>query len=220
MTIRASESVVWEKLSVPRIVAVSATLSIHVVAFALLMVPVSLPDRVAMPETVTNVVFPEPPKPDVLPDPVPLRPLAPATPIQPVRTQSPLQSATPSQDLPAGDVTTDSPTAIDSQANMADSLPGDNGLPTGGEVDASTRAQYPIKYPVSAIRDMASGVVWVLVSYDAAGTVTEARIHQSSRHRELDRAALVGVRKWKINPRQVQGQPVGGQSLIEVVFNL
>jgi protein TonB len=220
MDIRASESVVWEKLSVPRIVAVSATLSIHIVAFALLMVPVSLPDRVAIPETVTNVVFLEPPKPEILPEPVPLRPLAPATPIQPVRTQSPVQSATPSQDLPAGDVTTDSPTAIDSQANMADSLPGDNGLPTGGEVDASTRAQYPIKYPVSAIRDMASGVVWVLVSYDAAGTVTEARIHQSSRHRELDRAALVGVRKWKINPRQVQGQPVGGQSLVEVVFNL
>lgn len=220
MDIRASESVVWEKLSVPRIVAVSATLSIHIVAFALLMVPVSLPDRVAMPETVTNVVFPEPPKPEVLPEPVPLRPLAPATPIQPIRAQSPVQSATPSQDLPAGDVSTDSPTAIDSQVNMADSLPGDDGLPTGGEVDASTRAQCPIKYPVSAIRDMASGVVWVLVSYDAAGTVTEVRIHQSSRHRELDRAALVGVRKWKINPRQVQGQPVGGQSLVEVVFNL
>jgi protein TonB len=220
MEIHASESVAWEKLSVPRIVAVSATLSIHIVAFALLMVPVSLPDRVAIPETVTNVIFPEPPKPEVLPEPVPLRPVAPATPIQPVRTQSPVPSATPTLDLPAGEASTDSPTTIDGQISEADSLPGENSLPSGGEVDASTRAQYPITYPVSAIREMASGVVWVLVSYDAAGTVTEARIHQSSRHRDLDRAALLGVRKWKINPRQVQGQPVGGQSLVEVVFNL
>lgn len=220
MDSHASESVVWEKLSVPRIVAVSATLSIHIVAFALLMVPVSLPDRVAIPETVTNVIFPEPPKPEVLPEPVPLRPVAPATPIQPVRTQSPIPSATPTLDLPAGEASTDSPTTIDGQISEADSLPGENSLPSGGEVDASTRAQYPITYPVSAIREMASGVVWVLVSYDAAGTVTEARIHQSSRHRDLDRAALLGVRKWKINPRQVQGQPVGGQSLVEVVFNL
>ena len=37
---------------------------------------------------------------------------------------------------------------------------------------------------------------------------------------DLDRAALAGVRKWKINPGLVQGQPVGGEALVEVVFSL
>ena len=90
----------------------------------------------------------------------------------------------------------------------------------GGDVDASTRAQYPIKYPPAAARVGATGTVVIQVTYDANGTVLEASVHRSSRNRDLDRAALAGVRKWKINPGKKNGQPVGGSALVSVDFTM
>lgn len=220
MNARAADTVVWETLSVPRIAAVSATLCIHVVAFALLMMPVSMPDRPYLPETITNVDFLSPPKPEVKPEIIPLKPLAPSTPTAPQTQPHSTNSQRIDETAVSGEASTETATAIDIQASGSIDSNAGVGDVTGGDVDASTRAQFPIQYPATALRAMAVGVVWVKVSYDATGTVTEARIHQSSRHRDLDRAALTGVRKWKINPRQVQGQPVGGESLVEVVFNL
>jgi periplasmic protein TonB len=220
MNARAADTVVWETLSVPRIAAVSATLSIHVVAFALLMMPVSMPDRPYLPETITSVDFLDPPKPEVKPETIALKPLAPSTPLAPQTKPRSSDSQHIDETVISGEASTETATALDTQ--VSGTTDGDTAVDdvAGGDVDASTRAQFPIQYPVSALRAMAMGVVWVKVRYDATGTVTEARIHQSSRHRDLDRAALAGVRKWKINPRQVQGQPVGGESLVEVVFNL
>jgi periplasmic protein TonB len=220
MNVRAADTVVWETLSVPRIAAVSATLSIHIVAFALLMMPVSMPDRPYLPETITNVDFLNPPKPEIKPELIPLKPLAPTTPAKPVPQQRRADAQSSDETVVIGEATIETTTAIDTQVAGDAKIDTGIGDRLGGDVDASTRAQFPIQYPVSALRAMAMGVVWVKVSYDATGTVTEARIHQSSRHRDLDRAALAGVRKWKINPRQIQGQPVGGESLVEVVFNL
>ena len=82
------------------------------------------------------------------------------------------------------------------------------------------RRSIPSAIPPAAIRGGVTGTVIVLASYDANGTVTATRIYQASRDKSLDRAALAGVRKWKINPRRVQGQPVGGEALVEVRFNL
>ncbi len=220
MSARTADTVVWETLSVPRIAAVSATLSIHVAAFALLMMPVSLPDRSVLPEIITNVDFLNPPKPEVKPEIIPLKPLAPSTPTTPQTQPHSADSQRIDETMPAGEASTEIATAMDTQVSGSADSDAGVGDVTGGDVDASTRAQYPIQYPAAALRAMAVGVVWVKVSYDATGTVTEARIHQSSRNRDLDRAALSGVRKWKINPRQVQGQPLGGESLVEVVFNL
>lgn len=220
MNVRASESVVWENISVPRIAAVSATLCIHIVAFALLMMPVSLPDRQVLPETITQVTFPDPPKPELQPVIMPLRPLAPSPSARPDVQPRNADVQKTDELVISAEATTDTATEMDVQVSGSSDTNTGVSDSSGGDVDASTRAQFPIQYPVTALRSMAAGVVWVRVSYDANGTVTEARIHQSSRHRDLDRAALAGVRKWKINPRQVQGQPVGGESLVEVVFNL
>ena len=207
---------VWEQLSPARIAAISATLAIHILAFGLLLVPVSLPESTNTRQTVTEIIFTEPEKPKPIPLlPVPPKPMAPVTaaPARPSvmplpKTDSAL--ATTDQPLP-GDVYVpeDAPPYDDTIGNAA-----------GGDVDASTRAQYPIAYPPAAIRGGITGTVIVLASYDAAGTVTATRIYQGSRDKALDRAALAGVRKWKINPRRVQGQPVGGEALVEVRFNL
>lgn len=202
---------VWEQLSPARIAAISATLAIHILAFGLLLVPVSLPESTNTRQTVTEIIFTEPEKPKPIPLlPVPPKPLAPVRPVTAPVPKSDSSPATTDQPLP-GDVYVpeDAPPHDDTIGNAA-----------GGDVDASTRAQYPIAYPPAAIRGGITGTVIVLASYDAAGTVTATRIYQGSRDKALDRAALAGVRKWKINPRRVQGQPVGGEALVEVRFNL
>ena len=207
---------VWEHLNPARIAAISATLVIHILAFGFLMVPVALPERMAVEKTVTEIIFTEPEKPKPMPLlPLPPKPAAPvaAAPARPSvaplpKTDSP--EATTDQPLP-GDIYV--PEGLSTQTE-------DVGNEAGGAVDASTRAQYPISYPPAALRGGITGTVVVLASYDAAGTVTATRIYQGSRNTSLDRAALAGVRKWKINPRRVQGQPVGGEALVEVRFNL
>ncbi|WP_297801027.1 energy transducer TonB [Arenimonas sp. GDDSR-1] len=214
-SIRPSATV-WENLSPARIIAISTTLTVHILAFGLLLAPVAMPERVPVNQTVTEIMFTEPEKPKPIPLlPVPPKPLAPVTaaPARPSVAPVPKADnvvATTDQALP-GDVYVpeQAPEQGENIGNMA-----------GGEVDASTRAQYPIAYPPAALRGGITGMVIVLASYDAAGTVTATRIYQGSRDKTLDRAALAGVRKWKINPRRVQGQPVGGEALVEVRFNL
>lgn len=219
--VRTSPSAaVWESLSLPRIAAISATASIHLVAFGFLLMPVSLPDWIDAAETRTEITFsvPDPPKPS---EPVVLKPVTPPA-IMPRSTTAPSTATKPVIDtVPAGEATTADPGPLDIQVS------GEQGAATdafetaaGGDVDASTRAQYPIRYPPAALRALATGSVWVAARYDAGGTVTDTRIHRSSRNSDLDRAALAGVKKWKINPGRVQGQPVGGEALVEVVFSL
>jgi len=214
---------VLEELNLARIAAIATTISIHIVAFGFLMVPIALPDMVRSLPSVTEVTFVMPPQPQPVVPPAPIQPARPET---TPRIQAPVstpiaQSVPNTQTVPNGEALVDNASAVDYQVIGEVGSESDTfGNGTGGDVDASTRAQFPIKYPIEAIRAQAAGVVWVFVRYDARGNVTETRIHRSSRNRDLDKAALAGVRKWKINPRLVQGQPVGGESLVEVAFNL
>lgn len=221
VTARTSPSAaVWQNLSVPRIAAISATASIHLVAFGFLLMPVSLPDWIDAVETRTEVRFivPDPPKP---PAPAVLKPVMPPA-AMPRSTTAPSTTTKPVIDtVPAGEATTADPGPLDSQVSGEQGTIGDTfETLAGGDVDASTRAQYPIRYPPAALRALVTGSVWVAARYDAGGMVTDTRIHRSSRNADLDRAALAGVKKWKINPGRVQGQPVGGEALVEVVFSL
>jgi len=219
--VRTSPSAaVWDSLSLPRIAAISATVSIHLVAFGFLLMPVSLPDWLDAAETRTEITFtvPDPPKP---PEPVVLRPLTPPA-VLPRSTTIPSIAAKPQVDtVPAGEATTADPGVLDTQVSGEQGAVSDTfETAAGGDVDACTRAQYPIRYPPAALRALAKPGQAVHLGYDAGGTVTDTRIHRSSRNADLDRAALAGVKKWKINPGLVQGQPVGGEALVEVVFSL
>lgn len=90
----------------------------------------------------------------------------------------------------------------------------------GGDVDASTRSQFPIAYPPAAARSGVTGVVIVQVTFDAQGRITDAKVFKSSRNRDLDRAAVQGVRRWTVKPAMRNGQPVGGVANVTVDFNL
>jgi len=207
------------ELNVPRIAAISATLCVHVAAFLFLMAPIAMPERVAQPDTVTEIILRDPPKPK--PVVLPPKPLEPK-PLETRQTPVP-QTLVPQTAKPAEPV----------EARSADSLPGDIHVPIsqtgpseapaqggGGAVDASTRARYPIDYPIGALRAGLAGTVTVLARYDANGTVMETRVHKTSRNADFDRAALRGVKKWKINPAEINGQAMGGEALVDVVFRL
>lgn len=204
-------------LNVSRIAAISTAASVHITAFLFLMAPIALPDRLVRPETVTQIVLPEPPKP-IVPPPKPLEPKPPETRQMPVPQTLVPQTAQPAEPVEA---TTQDALAGDIHVPIGQAGPGDAiTVGTGGDVDASTRARFPIDYPVAALRAGLAGTVVVLARYDVNGTVMETRVHKSSRNKYLDRAALQGVRKWKINPGKINGQALGGEALVEVVFNL
>jgi protein TonB len=192
---------------------------VHITAFLFLMAPIALPDRLVQPETVTQIVLQDPPKPKpiVLP-PKPLKPKPLESRQMPVPQTLVPQTAKPDETVEA---TAQDALAGDLYVPIGQVGPGDAiTVDAGGDVDASTRAQFPIDYPVAALRAGLTGTVVVLARYDVNGSVMETRIHKTSRNPQLDRAALQGVRKWKINPGKINGQALGGEALVEVVFNL
>lgn len=201
-------------LNVSRIAAISATVCVHMLAFMFLMVPVSLPDKVMREDVRTEISLVDPvkPKPIVIP-PKPL--------VDKPQTLNPVAVSKPHDVVQSTEITTSNPLSIDvympeQQIGITENID----TIAGGNVDASTRAQYPVSYPAAALRSGSSGMVIVLAHYNSDGVVTDTRIHKSSRNKELDRSALQGVKKWKINPGKINGQAIGGEALVEVLFNL
>ena len=45
-------------------------------------------------------------------------------------------------------------------------------------------------------------------------------VYEPLTNADFDRAALRGVKKWKINPSEINGQAIGGEALVDVVFRL
>ena len=60
------------------------------------------------------------------------------------------------------------------------------------------------------LRGLVSGDGWRL----------KISIDRSSRHRELDQAAMQAVKRWKLNPEVKNGRPVEGWVLVPISFKL
>jgi protein TonB len=201
-----------------RIVAISTTISIHIVAFLFLMAPVSIPDLAKPVEIRTEITIVEPAKPKIIPPLVmPVKPK-----LVTIPTTSPALPviSKPFQTTQNIEATTSEPVAGDLYVPEQNVMNGLESSVVGGDVDASTRIQFPMQYPQAALRAGATGIVVVLVRYDDVGNVIQTSLHKGSQNKDLDRAALQGIKKWKINPRMIQGQAVGGEALVEVQFNL
>jgi len=54
----------------------------------------------------------------------------------------------------------------------------------------------------------------------ADGLPISVEIEQSSRHRELDQAAIQAVKKWRFNPEIRDGKPIAGVVLVPIDFKL
>lgn len=89
--------------------------------------------------------------------------------------------------------------------------PGDQPVPLPGQ-------KPPPEYPRAALRNRESGTVLVRVAVDAAGMPSDVTLEKNSGSRDLDRAALEAVRKWRFQPAQRDGQAVAGSLVIPIEF--
>ncbi|PPT92747.1 energy transducer TonB [Xanthomonas theicola] len=87
--------------------------------------------------------------------------------------------------------------------------PGDRPVPLEG--------QPPPRYPSAALRRGDSGTVVVRVEVDAGGAPAGVALVKRSGSRELDRAAMETVRRWRFRPAQQKGQAVAGS--LEIPFD-
>lgn len=99
-------------------------------------------------------------------------------------------------------------------------------LPAGvalapGEVPVPVPGQTPAPdYPVSAMRSGRQGTVMVRVEVGTDGAPLSVRIAERSGSRDLDRAALDAVRRWRFSPAQRNGQPVVASVTIPIDFRM
>jgi protein TonB len=92
---------------------------------------------------------------------------------------------------------------------------------------ASAEATSPIpiaspapRYPPRALRRRETGTVRVQVEVGVDGVPIDVSVATSSDSRELDRAAVDAVRKWRFRPAQRDGQAVSSTVVIPVEFKL
>ncbi len=90
--------------------------------------------------------------------------------------------------------------------------------PADREVTPIARVQP--EYPPAAARVQEEGTVLVRVQVDASGNPSEVSIARRSGSRELDRAALDAVRKWRFRPAIRGGRPIASVAEVPVEFKL
>ena len=76
------------------------------------------------------------------------------------------------------------------------------------------------KYPTSALRAGETGVVTVAATIDTNGVPIEVGIDDRSGNRDLDRAAVAAVKRWRFEPAMRNGKPVQGTVRVPVEFAL
>lgn len=76
------------------------------------------------------------------------------------------------------------------------------------------------EYPAAAQRSGVEGTVIVRVDLDANGSPVDVELAQSSRSRDLDRAALRAVRGWTFEPAISNGKAVASSVQVPVDFRL
>jgi protein TonB len=113
----------------------------------------------------------------------------------------------------AGDVT-----AIAALVEEQAALSGDLSASGGADRDAMPLVRIEPEYPMNARQNGIEGWAVVEFTISAAGTVKDAVVIASEPGTVFDRAALNAVRKWKYNPKIVDGRPVE-RSGIKVRFD-
>lgn len=206
-----------------RVLAIAAAVAVHVLAFLLLLLPLTAPPfsitaadsppprpwwvRVEpavtpRPPQVVAVVKPERPQP---------RPTPPVALPQPVTHLS--LAPTAEHGLLAAEP------ALDSAPSVADIAPA-SGTPLLGAHLQYERAAPP-PYPRTALAARAEGTVILLILVDTDGQPLEVTIDRGSGHRELDDAARRHVlRHWRFKPAVRDGNAVQAYGRVPIDFRL
>lgn len=106
--------------------------------------------------------------------------------------------------------TAPAPPSVPAAPAPAAPVPDDRPIPLPGQSP-------PPSYPAGALRRGDSGTVVVQVVVGVNGEPLDVRVIQRSGARDLDRAALEAVRRWRFQPAHSNGQPM--QATLEIPFD-
>ena len=197
-----------------RIAGYSVTISLHVMAFMLLLAPMQAPAPAAVKEVTTLVDWEEKKK-----DPPPI-PEVPVTQQRPRPTTQPQRVQVPQEQL----IVDQPPAAVD-----AGSIPAveDVGALTTFETAGPALAQLmtrfapPPPYPALAEKRRMQGTVVLMILVDAQGNPIEVTIEQSSGSSLLDEAARKFIQaRWRFVPAQMDGTPISAYARVPIKFTL
>ena len=212
------------RLDPTRIVTLSGTLAVNLLALGLLMMPLTLPDTILAPAEepdnpdvvlikripvdvpVTTDPLPPPPQPTPHP-PTPSRSVPAQPSVAPVQVASPVDLPLASAVAETGPVAP----AASIAAPAADPVP----------VQLRYRTAPAPVYPRSAMLDGLTGTVLLRVVVGVDGRPIEVSVARSSGHRELDNAARAQVlRRWSFQPAMRDGRAVEAMGLVPIEFAL
>lgn len=165
-----------------------------------------------------------PPAPTIQPAPTPVPIVESAPPSIPTtaavpRTMPTMATAKPERTAARTRGSTSRKTSTSSSGTVAGMNAG-GGSGGGNYIPPQFLTRYKPPYPEQARARKLEGVVFLLVSVDTSGRVTDASIHQGSGHAILDRAALEAVRTWRFTPARQGDRAVAATVEIPVRFNI
>ena len=205
-----------------RILTMSGTIAINLLAFGLLMMPLSMPPPAIpvdeKPRDQFRWIPREKPKPEVVDfvkDTKPAPPIAKPVEQRPI-TPKPIEIA-------SSEVITTSGTEFVPDAS-------ENTGPTESNIPASTgpapmQLEYRLApaptYPKRALQQRLTGTVLLQVLVGLDGRPLDVSIAQSSGHRDLDEAARAQVlKRWSFQPATKNGQAVQAIGMVPIQFAL
>lgn len=206
------------RIDANRILGISSTLALNVLALGLLLIPMTLPSPPAI----------EAPRPGIT--------VVDVTRIEPQPVPVPVERPRP-QPQPATQRTrADTPPVVDQVVVDQGSLPADPpvDVPTTDIAPADIvpagpvqgmRLEYAVApapdYPREAIRRELEGTVLLQILVDVDGKPLDVRVHGSSGHRILDQAAVRHVlRHWTFRPATQDGRAVQAIGIVPIDFTL
>lgn len=210
------------RLDFNRILGISSTLALNVLALSMLLAPMTLPapPLVAEPKSSITVV-----------DIVPVEPVTPPPPevVEVVRPRTTPQPQTHAQTTQAPAV--DVPVLVDQGIALPEAFAD---APVANDAPPSLEPAGPVvgmqlqyahapspDYPRPAIQRSLEGTVLLRVLVDVDGRPLEVGIERSSGHAVLDREALRHVqRSWTFRPAMKDGQAVQAIGIVPIEFRL
>lgn len=211
------------RLDTARIITLSGTIAVNVLAMGLLMMPMTLPAPLPLPDERPPMEYDwlpkkEPIKVEVVPPTPPTRPIE-----RPV--DRPTAAPTTRSDIAATSVVVDAGTepatdiaATEEAGPVVDLTPVASGP---APMQLQYRSAPAPAYPRLAKQRGLTGTVLLQVLVGIDGRPVEVTVAQSSGHRELDDAARQQVlKRWSFQPATKDGQAVQAIGMVPIEFAL
>ena len=210
------------QLDAARIATMSGTIAVNLLAFGLLMMPLTMPPPVGLVDVDKDpdIRWIEPKRPE----PIPVEIVNRRQPTPPdARPQQPRVATTATTPVASTPVITDTATEQAIESTVVDSGPTDIGPVSTGPAPMQLEylsAPAPT-YPRNALRAGITGTVLLQVLVGTDGRAVEVKVAQSSGNRELDEAARAQVlKRWSFRPATRDGQAIQALGMVPIEFHL